>query len=80
MGGKDLYCNKMMYSVWLLKLPVAAQKLGVLFLLFMAKHKFSCGIQASSFAKCMTQRTFYICVLHDPQKFFVPLSFSICLN
>lgn len=65
-GGKDLYCNEMMYSVWLLTLLVPAWKLGVLFLLFMAKHKFSCGIHASSFANYMIQRMFYIHVLNDP--------------
>lgn len=80
MEDKDLYCNKMIYSVWFLMLPVSAQKLGVLFLLFMAKHKFSCGIHASPFAKHMIQCVFYIRVLNVAQKFFVALSFSICLN
>lgn len=69
MEDKDLYCNKMMYSVCLLMLPVSAQKLGVLFLLFMSKHKFSCGIHASSFANM-----FYIHVLNVAQKFFVALT------
>lgn len=37
-GGKDLYCNEMVYSVWPLMLPVSAWKLGVLFLLFVVKQ------------------------------------------
>jgi len=59
-GGKDLYCNEMMYSVRLLTLLVSARKLGVLFLIFTAKHKFSCGIHASLFAKYMIQCMFYV--------------------
>lgn len=38
MEGKDLYRNKMLYSVWLLKLSVSAWKLGGLILLFVVKQ------------------------------------------